>query len=109
MCNYLRCLAPARLRLGGLDQPREVRTTTEYHHADRGCQRLLEDITGAWKTRGTDAGLIVTVLSEANTATHYGDLNNPDAVTVTGKLNKILGWAAGRDTITNAPKAPAWI
>ncbi|WP_218712656.1 maleylpyruvate isomerase family mycothiol-dependent enzyme [Arthrobacter sp. BF1] len=69
-------------------------------------QRVLQDITSAWKTRGTDAGLILRV---DGSETHYGDISNPDAVVVTGPLTKILGWAAGRTTITNTPTAPPWI
>lgn len=69
-------------------------------------QRLLTDITGAWKTRGTDTGLIIEV---QGSDTRHGDTDNPDAVTVTGTLPDIAAWASGRGTITNAPKAPAWI
>jgi maleylpyruvate isomerase len=69
-------------------------------------ERLLTDITNAWKTRGTDAGLIIDV--EEN-KTRLGDASNPDAVVVSGKLTAITAWASGRATITGAPKAPAWI
>jgi len=69
-------------------------------------ERLLTDITGAWKTRGTDTGLIVEVQGPG---TRYGDTANPDAVVVSGPLTAITAWAAGRGTITNAPNAPAWI
>ncbi|SEE33628.1 maleylpyruvate isomerase [Arthrobacter alpinus] len=69
-------------------------------------QRLLTDITGAWKTRGTDTGLIIEI---EGTGTRYGDTTNPDAVIVTGPLTTITAWATGRDTITNTPTAPTWI
>lgn len=69
-------------------------------------ERLLGDITSAWRTRGTDAGLIIEV--EGN-ATRLGDIANPDAVLVTDPLADITAWAAGRGTIANAPAAPAWI
>lgn len=69
-------------------------------------ERLLQDITSAWKTRGTDTGLIIDV---EGSDTRYGDLTNPDAITITGPLTKILGWAAGRTTITNTPPAHLWI
>ncbi len=69
-------------------------------------QRLLTDITGAWKTRGTDTGLIVQV---EGSNTRFGDTTNPNAVIVTGPLTEITAWAAGRGPITNAPTAPAWI
>ncbi|PYI38726.1 maleylpyruvate isomerase [Arthrobacter psychrolactophilus] len=69
-------------------------------------QRLLGDITGAWTTRGTDAGLIVQVDS---TDTRLGDVSNPDAIVVSGSLPAITAWASGRSTIAGAPQAPAWI
>ncbi|WP_425860902.1 maleylpyruvate isomerase family mycothiol-dependent enzyme [Arthrobacter sp. TWP1-1] len=69
-------------------------------------ERLLTDITGAWKTRGTDTGLIIDI---EDTDTRYGDTDNPNAVVVSGPLTAITAWAAGRGTITNAPTAPAWI
>ncbi|ALE05656.1 maleylpyruvate isomerase [Arthrobacter sp. ERGS1:01] len=69
-------------------------------------ERLLADIAGAWKTRGTDTGLIVHV--EENDA-RYGDVSNPDAVEVSGSLIAITTWAAGRGTIASASAAPAWI
>ena len=69
-------------------------------------ERLLGDITGAWKTRGTDAGLIIEV---AGTDTRLGDVSNPDAVVVSGPLTAITAWAAGRGTIPGVSKAPAWI
>lgn len=69
-------------------------------------ERLLVDITGAWKTRGTDTGLILDI---ANSNTRLGDVNNPDAVPVTGSLPELAAWASGRSSITNAPPAPPWI
>lgn len=69
-------------------------------------QRLLTDVTGAWKTRGTDAGLVVEVEDATFRA---GDTGNPDAVVVSGPLAEVTAWATGRGTITAAPTAPAWI
>lgn len=68
--------------------------------------RLLGDITGAWKTRGSDAGLNIEV---EGSDTRYGDISNPNAVTVTGTLTEVAAWATGRGTIKDAPTAPAWI
>ncbi|MEO8220758.1 MAG: maleylpyruvate isomerase family mycothiol-dependent enzyme [Specibacter sp.] len=69
-------------------------------------QRLLTNISGAWKTRGADTGLIVQV--QGNDIRH-GDTSRPNAVTVTGTLTEVAVWAAGRGTTTDAPRAPAWI
>lgn len=69
-------------------------------------QRLLNDITGAWTTRGTDTGLIIDV---QGTDIRLGDVSNPDAVMVSASLTAITAWASGRGTIAGAPQAPAWI
>ncbi|WP_269936691.1 maleylpyruvate isomerase family mycothiol-dependent enzyme [Arthrobacter sp. HY1533] len=69
-------------------------------------ERLLTDITSAWKTRGTDAGLIIAV---EESSIRYGDTSNPDAVVVSGPLAAITAWATGRGTIPNTPIAPAWM
>jgi len=69
-------------------------------------ERLLTDITGAWKNRGTDTGLVITI---DNSPKHYGDTANPNATVVTGSLEDIARWAAGRGTIPTTPDAPTWI
>ncbi|MGA7204768.1 MAG: hypothetical protein WBX27_09080 [Specibacter sp.] len=69
-------------------------------------ERLLTDIANAWKTRGTDAGLIIDV---GESETRLGDASNPYAVMVSGPLTAITAWASGRATIPGAPRAPAWI
>ena len=73
-------------------------------------ERLLRDITSAWSTRGTDAGLLVRV---AGTDLTFGD---PDAaVVITGPLAGVVQWATGRGTDGVAggagpvPAAPKWI
>ncbi len=73
-------------------------------------ERLLRDITSAWSTRGTDAGLLVKV---AGTDLVFGD---PDAaVVITGPLPGVVQWATGRGTDGVAggagpvPAAPKWI
>lgn len=85
-------------------------------------ERLLTDITGAWKARGTDADFRVEVTGAG--ATHAGAVTasygNPDAGRVIrGPLPAITGWATGRSTagVTDtgaSPEgspaaAPAWI
>lgn len=75
-------------------------------------ERLLEDITGALKTRGTDAGLVIEV---EGSETRLGDVANPDAVVVSGPLAAVTAWAAGRsmDGLAFSPSggfpAPPWI
>ncbi|MDR6417550.1 maleylpyruvate isomerase family mycothiol-dependent enzyme [Pseudarthrobacter sulfonivorans] len=58
-------------------------------------ERLLEDITGAWKTRGTAAGLLVKV---AGTDSAFGDASATNPTIITGPLPAIAQWAAGRGT-----------
>jgi maleylpyruvate isomerase len=80
--------------------------------------RLLRDITGAWKTRGTDQGLIVRVTGRQQDLV-FGDTGAEDPVTVSGTLADVSSWATGRGTatvtasragtITAVPPAPAWI
>ncbi|HEY8700702.1 MAG TPA: maleylpyruvate isomerase family mycothiol-dependent enzyme [Arthrobacter sp.] len=88
-------------------------------------ERLLTDITGAWKTRGTDAGLLVKV-SGVDTA--FGDASAADPTIITGPLPAITQWATGRGTtgvtatattavdaarhgsgLAEVPPAPKWI
>lgn len=84
-------------------------------------ERLLRDITGAWHTRGTDAGLIVRV---NGTGQVFGDTRGEDPLTVSGQLAAVAAWAAGRtaeagvpgvtatrglDVLPEVPAAPKWI
>ena len=79
-------------------------------------ERLLEDVTGAWKTRGTDAGLLVKV-EGADSA--FGDASAADPTIITGLLPAVVGWAAGRGAEgveifgssvgSTVPAAPKWI
>jgi maleylpyruvate isomerase len=79
-------------------------------------ERLLEDITGAWKTRGTDAGLLVKVTGADAT---FGDTDAADPTVVTGALAGVVQWAAGRgadgveavrsSVSSIVPAAPKWI
>ena len=56
-------------------------------------ERLLKDITGAWKTRGTDAGLVVKVTDRDLT---FGDTTSASPTVVSGPLAAVVEWAAGR-------------
>ncbi|MFF1829096.1 maleylpyruvate isomerase family mycothiol-dependent enzyme [Paenarthrobacter sp. NPDC058040] len=80
-------------------------------------ERLLKDITSAWKTRGTDAGLLIKV-TDANTT--FGDTSATDPTIITGPLPAVVEWAAGRGSTgvtatgkgaapEGVPAAPQWI
>ncbi|MCO4253681.1 maleylpyruvate isomerase family mycothiol-dependent enzyme [Pseudarthrobacter cellobiosi] len=79
-------------------------------------ERLLQDITGAWKTRGTDAGLLVKV---TGTELTFGDPTAENPTLITGTLPGLAQWAAGRGTEgvhvagsgvgSTVPAAPKWI
>lgn len=80
-------------------------------------EHLLHDITGAWKTRGTDHGLLIAA---TNTNLTLGDTTTENPTTITGDLPAIVQWAAGRGhhgvtatqngaPLTEVPAAPKWI
>ncbi|MCO4275843.1 maleylpyruvate isomerase family mycothiol-dependent enzyme [Pseudarthrobacter sp. HLT3-5] len=80
-------------------------------------ERLLEDITGAWKTRGTDAGLLVKV---TGTELTFGDTSAANPTVISGPLPAVVEWATGRGThavtatrngapLDETPTAPKWI
>ena len=79
--------------------------------------RLLKDITAAWHTRGTDAGLLIKV---TGTDLTFGDTSAENPTVITGPLAAVAPWATGRGTqgvtATHAgapraevPAAPPWI
>ena len=74
--------------------------------------RLLRDITGTWRARGTDAGLVVAVDGWAD---RLGDLESEDPAIVSGELPDLVRWASGRgDTGVTASTgeitpAPRWL
>jgi maleylpyruvate isomerase len=80
-------------------------------------ERLLVDITGAWKTRGTDTGLLIQV---TDTALTFGDTSAADPTIITGPLPAVVEWATGRGSngvsaggpgalLNEVPAAPPWI
>lgn len=82
---------------------------------DTVLERLLKDITGAWRTRGTDQDLRLLV-SGAPTLTELGDLDAANPQTITGTLTDLTAWAAGRSArgITSSRHgepgpAPRWL
>ncbi|GAC1486095.1 MAG: mycothiol-dependent maleylpyruvate isomerase NagL [Pseudarthrobacter sp.] len=86
-------------------------------------ERLLKDITGAWKTRGTDTGLLIKVEdsgTDEQPGLEFGS-EGPDApLVITGTLAGVTRWATGRGTdgvtatqdgapLDTVPAAPKWI
>ncbi|MCU1564544.1 MAG: maleylpyruvate isomerase family mycothiol-dependent enzyme [Arthrobacter sp.] len=87
-------------------------------------QRLLRDITGAWKARGTDAGLVVKAACQEQELT-FGDTAGASPTVVSGPLPAVVAWAAGRRSAgvsavgpaaeaagahqSRVPAAPPWI
>ena len=81
--------------------------------------RLLKDITSAWATRGSDAGLLIQV-SGQDTG-HVVDRTGADTpVVIAGPLAGVVRWATGRGTagvtatqngaiLAKVPAAPKWI
>ncbi|WP_217376965.1 maleylpyruvate isomerase family mycothiol-dependent enzyme [Paenarthrobacter ureafaciens] len=80
-------------------------------------ERLLKDITSAWRTRGSDTGLLIKV---TGTDLTFGDTSATDPTIVAGPLPAVVEWAAGRGSngVTAAgpatptgevPVAPKWI
>ncbi|NWL10431.1 maleylpyruvate isomerase [Paenarthrobacter nitroguajacolicus] len=83
-------------------------------------ERLLGDITGAWKARGTDAGLLIKVTGGKDVADlTFGDTSATNPSVVTGTLPAVVEWATGRGTNSvtadgpgtnwTTPAAPSWI
>lgn len=81
--------------------------------------RLLKDITGAWKNRGSDAGLLIQVSGKEAGHT-FGDAGADMPVIYSGPLADVVKWAAGRGTagvtatqngaiLAKVPAAPKWI
>lgn len=87
-------------------------------------RRLLADITGAWKNRGSDAGLVVKVTGQ-DPEPVFGGTSAASPTIVSGTLPAVVEWAAGRGTrgVTavgpgteaspngggRVPAAPTWI
>ncbi|MGM9470483.1 maleylpyruvate isomerase family mycothiol-dependent enzyme [Pseudarthrobacter sp. YS3] len=80
--------------------------------------RLLQDITSAWATRGTDTGLLVRVTGQQ--LQEFGDAGAEAPVVISGPLAGVARWATGRGTggvtasqngaaLDTVPAAPKWI
>jgi maleylpyruvate isomerase len=84
-------------------------------------ERLLQDITGAWKTRGTDTGLRIRVdRTVTGTDLTFGDTTTENPTIINGPLAAVVQWATGRGThgvtathngapLAETPAAPKWI
>ncbi|PTT58697.1 maleylpyruvate isomerase family mycothiol-dependent enzyme [Arthrobacter sp. HMWF013] len=81
--------------------------------------RLLQDITSAWATRGTDAGLLIKV-TDQQPQMAFGDTGADAPVVIAGPLAGVVRWATGRGThavtatqdgaaLGTVPAAPKWI
>ncbi|SDO23331.1 maleylpyruvate isomerase [Cryobacterium flavum] len=77
-------------------------------------ERLLGDVTGAWKTRGDDRDLVLQI-TQAQHVSQLGDLESTTPTIVSGTLAGIAEWATGRGTTRissnngTVPTAPRWI
>lgn len=75
-------------------------------------ERLLTDITGTWRTRGTDAGLVVAVDGWTD---RLGDVEADSPTIVSGALPDLVRWAAGRgdagvtSSTGETTPAPRWL
>ena len=77
-------------------------------------ERLLKDITTAWRNRGDDRDLVLRVVGSP-TITDIGDLSSKDPEVVTGNLAAVTAFACGRSNQkvtsnkSDSPTAPRWI
>jgi maleylpyruvate isomerase len=82
-------------------------------------ERLLNDITGAWQTRGTDKDLVGRVTRRQQELA-FGDTAAVSPLEISGPLADMVCWATGRGAagvtashegqpVTPVPPAPAWI
>lgn len=77
-------------------------------------ERLLTDITTAWKNRGDDRNLLLKII-DAPTVSELGDLDSSDPNVITGTLPAVTAFACGRNNqnVTSSKHetaiAPRWI
>lgn len=82
-------------------------------------ERLLSDVTGTWKARGTNAGLQIEVTDQPQTLS-FGDDSAETATSIRGVLPDVAAWATGRGaagivalqggkSMDKVPIAPTWI
>ncbi len=77
-------------------------------------ERLLQEITGAWQSRGDGKDLLLKA-SDASTVLEFGDLDSDNPEVISGTLADVTAFATGRSTngITSSkqlsPTAPRWL
>ncbi|WP_167137203.1 maleylpyruvate isomerase family mycothiol-dependent enzyme [Diaminobutyricimonas sp. TR449] len=76
--------------------------------------RLLDDVTGAWKTRGTDTDLVLRVDGTSGTDNEYGDVDSAAPTVIRGSLPQVAAWATGRSrdvqsSTGEVPDPPRWL
>lgn len=77
-------------------------------------ERLLGDVTRAWKTRGEDKDLVLQI-TDSKQIEELGDLESAKPNVVSGTVAGIAQWATGRGTTQVSskngpvPLAPHWI
>jgi maleylpyruvate isomerase len=77
-------------------------------------KRLLQEITGAWQSRGEGQDLLLKA-SDNSIVLKFGDLDSDNPEIISGTLADVAAFAAGRSTqgITSSkqqsPTAPRWL
>ncbi|WP_120004644.1 maleylpyruvate isomerase family mycothiol-dependent enzyme [Nesterenkonia muleiensis] len=61
-------------------------------------ERLLGDITGAWRNRGTDPGFAIEVTGRPDLGVSGAGAGEASATSIQGSLSAVVSWASGRDT-----------
>ncbi|WBL19569.1 maleylpyruvate isomerase family mycothiol-dependent enzyme [Citricoccus sp. NR2] len=76
-------------------------------------QRLLEDITTAWRARKTDPGFTIEVTDRPGLDPIGAGVENDSRVTIRGDLAAVVAWASGRDAsrlvLGQDVPAPRWL
>lgn len=77
-------------------------------------KRLLQEITGAWQSRGEGKDLLLKA-SDASSVLEFGDLDSDNPEVISGTLADVTAFATGRSTkgITSSkqlsPTVPRWL
>lgn len=82
-------------------------------------ERLITDVTGTWRARGTDPDLLARTTDQA-TELVFGDFTADAPLEISGRLADLASWATGRGTggltahrdgkaLAAVPRAPAWL
>lgn len=77
-------------------------------------KRLLQEITGAWQSRGDGKDLLLKA-SDASSVLEFGDLSSDNPEVISGTLADVTAFATGRSTMgitsskQQSPTAPRWL